>query len=205
MPDICAGHKQSHMGETVSRVQYGVQAVCYLYDRMCSADGGADSMCAKDTGSKTWCVPQKTGCSGMHLPLPPPPSHVCCVIAITRPSPTAIQPAHHRCLAPTTNGVPCPHPCFPVRTHASYVHTNPHPPGFVLPHPPPPFLHAYRRPLLTPTIALSPPPTCPSPHHPPCPPPILALTGQDQLKNQSSTGLDRSGHVTSLNQLIDRL
>ena len=40
---VCAGHKWSHMGETVSRVQHGVQSVCYMYNRMCSADGGADS------------------------------------------------------------------------------------------------------------------------------------------------------------------
>ena len=39
---VCAGHKLSHMGETVSRVQHSVQSVCHIYNRMCSADGGAD-------------------------------------------------------------------------------------------------------------------------------------------------------------------
>ena len=102
------------------------------------------------------------------------------IIAMTWPSPMAIQPTHHRRLAPTTNGVPGPHPCFLVCTYAPYVHTNPHPPGFILLHPPLPFLHAYRHPSLMPTVTLSPPPTRPSPHHPSRPPPIPALTGQDR-------------------------
>ena len=76
---MCRSQMVAHGGDSVkvSRVQHGVQSVCYMYDRMCSAHGGADLMCVKDSGSKTWHVLQKTGFSGMHLPLPLPtlPSH----------------------------------------------------------------------------------------------------------------------------------
>ena len=75
---------------------------------------------------------------------------------------------------------------------ASFSHTHPHPSSMP---------HAYHCPLLTPTVTLSPPPMHPSPHHPLHPPPILALTGQDQLKNWSLTGLDRSVQKTGFNQL----
>ena len=131
----------------------------------------------------------------------------CHTIAMMWPSPMAIQPAHHCHLVPTTNGIPSPHPCFLVRTHAPYVHTNPHPPGFILLHPPPPFLHAYRHPSLMPTIAISPPPMHPSPHHPSHPPPIPALTSQDWPGPAEKLVLNWSGPVcawTSFNLLIDR-
>ena len=65
----------SHMGETVSRMQYRVQAVCYMYDRTCSADSGADRL---NVHKRHWerdaGVLQKTGCSGTCLPSPPLPS-----------------------------------------------------------------------------------------------------------------------------------
>ena len=204
MPDICAGHKQSHMGETVSTCQgcnmgFKRYVTCMTEHAVLMV---VQTRCVQKTlGVRCGMCRRRlavVACTRRRHCRPPISRHV---IAMMWPSPTAIQPTHHHRLVPTTNGIPSPHPCFPVCTHAPYVHTNPHPLGFVLLHPPPPYLCAYFRPLLTPTIALSPPPMHPSPHHPLCPPLILALTSQDQLKNRSSTGLDQSGHVTSFNQL----
>ena len=48
----------SHTGETVSRMQYGVQAVCYMYDRTCSANSGADRL---DVCKRHW--ERDTGCA----------------------------------------------------------------------------------------------------------------------------------------------